>query len=33
MALNMTAGKTEGAQHETFANMRDDSPGGEVSRP
>jgi hypothetical protein len=33
MALTTTAGKTEGAQHETVAKLRDDSPGGEVSRP
>jgi hypothetical protein len=33
MALNTTAGETEAAQHETLAKSRDDSPGGEASRP
>jgi hypothetical protein len=32
MALNTTAGKTEGAQHETVAELRDNSPDGDGSR-
>jgi hypothetical protein len=32
MALNTTAGKTEGAQRETVTELCDISPDGDVSR-